>query len=118
MNRKEKNQIKKKLLNEKEEILKKLSEFRNEGKEIEPGVAQDVIDKAESSYAKEFLFELSDAERKLLIQIDNALKKIERDDFGICEMCQKEISIKRLNAVPWTPYCIKCQEKQEKKISQ
>jgi len=46
------------------------------------------------------------------------LKKIERDDFGICEMCQKEISIKRLNAVPWTPYCIKCQEKQEKKTSQ
>jgi len=118
LNRKEKERIKKKLLKEKDEILKKLSEFRNEGKEIEPGVAQDMVDKAESSYTKEFLFELSDTERKLLIQIDNALKKIERDDFGICEMCQKEISIKRLSAVPWTPYCIKCQEKQEKKIFQ
>jgi DnaK suppressor protein len=115
VNRKEKDRIKKKLLQEKKEILKKISEFRNEGKEIEPGIAQDVVDKAESSYAKEFLFELSDTEREILIQIDNALEKIEGDDFGICEMCHKEISSKRLNAVPWTPYCIKCQEKLEKK---
>ncbi len=115
MNRKEKEKIKKKLIREKEEILKKISEFRSEGKEIEPEIAQDVVDKAESSYVKEFLFELSDTERKLLIQIENALKKIERDDFGICEMCGKEISSKRLNALPWTPYCIKCQEKQEEK---
>lgn len=115
MNRKEKDRIKRKLLKEKQEILKKMSEFRNEGKEIEPDVAQDVVDKAESSYAKEFLFELSNTERRLLIQIDNALRKIDSDDFGICEMCGKKISSKRLNAVPWTPYCIKCQEKQEKK---
>lgn len=115
MNRKEKEKIKKKLHKEKEEILKKLSEFRNEGKEIEPEIAQDPGDRAESTYAKEFLFELSDTERKRLIQIDKALKKVEDDDFGKCESCHKEISAKRLDAIPWTPFCIKCQEKQERK---
>lgn len=115
MNRKEKEKIKKKLLKEKEEILKKLSVFRNEGKEIEPEIAQDPGDRAESTYEKEFLFELSDTERKTLIQIDKALKKIDTDDFGKCERCHREISHKRLDAIPWTPLCIKCQEKQEKK---
>ncbi|MBD3413259.1 MAG: hypothetical protein GF421_02375 [Candidatus Aminicenantes bacterium] len=115
MNQKQKDRLKKKLLKEKEEILKKMSEIRSEGKEIEPGIAQDAGDKAESSYAKEFLFELSDTERELLIQIDNALKKIDKDDFGVCEMCQKDISSKRLNAVPWALYCINCQEKEERK---
>jgi len=114
LNRKEKEKIKKKLLKEKEEILKKLNEFRNEGKEIEPEIAQDPGDRAESTYEKELLFELSDTERKLLIQINKALEKIEKDDFGKCEKCHKEISLKRLDAIPWTPLCIKCQEKQEK----
>lgn len=115
LNRKEKEKIKKKLLEEKEEILIKLSEFRNEGKEIGPEIAQDPGDRAESTYEKEFIFELSDAERRRLLQIDKALKKIEEDDFGRCESCHKEISKKRLDAIPWTPFCIKCQEKQERK---
>jgi DnaK suppressor protein len=95
------------------EIVRKLSEFRNESKEVETDIAQDVADKAESSYTKEFLLSLSDAERDLLFQMDAALRRIDRGEFGNCQMCQKEISKKRLNALPWTPFCIDCQEKAE-----
>jgi len=104
---------KRKLVARRNEIVQRLSEFRNESKEVETDVAQDVADKAESSYTKEFLLSLSDAERNQLFQIDAALRRIERNEFGNCQMCQKEISKKRLNALPWTSLCIDCQEKAE-----
>jgi DnaK suppressor protein len=113
MKKKELEVYKKTLVARRNEIVRKLSEFRNESKEVETDIAQDVADKAESSYTKEFLLSLSDAERDLLFQMDAALRRIDRGEFGNCQMCQKEISKKRLNALPWTPFCIDCQEKAE-----
>ncbi len=103
-------------MEKKEEIVAKLSEAYSESREVETGIAQDIADKAESSYTKEFLLSLSDAERKQLFLIDDALKRIEKDEYGICQMCQKNISKKRLNAVPWAPHCIECQEKAEEEF--
>jgi DnaK suppressor protein len=105
------------LTDRRNELVRKLSEFRNESKEVETEVAQDLADKAESSYTKEFLLSLSDAEREQLFQIDAALKRIAKGEFGQCQMCQKEIGKKRLNALPWTPLCIDCQEKAESETS-
>lgn len=113
MNKAEKEKYRKKLLKKKEEIVTKLSEVYNESKEVESGIAQDIVDKAESSYTKEFLLSLSSAERAQLFLIDDALKRLEKDEYGICQMCQKTISKKRLDAVPWAPHCIECQEKAE-----
>jgi DnaK suppressor protein len=117
LNKEEMEVYKKKLVVRRNEIVRKLSEFRNESKEVETDIAQDVADKAESSYTKEFLLSLSDAEREQLFEIDAALKRIERKEFGSCQMCQKEINKKRMNALPWTPYCIECQEKSESETS-
>jgi DnaK suppressor protein len=113
LNKTEREKYKKRLLEKKEEIVAKLSEVYNESKEVESGIAQDIVDKAESSYTKEFLLSLSSAERAQLFLIDEALERLEKDEFGICQMCQKTIIKKRLDAVPWTPYCIECQQKAE-----
>ena len=86
MTKKEKHAYQKTLLAQKEKIVKKLSQLNSESKEVETDIAQDVVDKAESSYTKE---------------------------FGICQMCAKPIGMKRLGALPWTPYCIDCQQKKE-----
>ena len=114
MNKKEKEKYKKKLLKRKNEILDVLSEVYSETKDSEnTGIAMDMADKAESSYTKEFLLSLSDTERKQLQLIDAALGRIEKEDYGICQMCNVKISKKRLDAVPWAPYCIDCQQKAE-----
>jgi DnaK suppressor protein len=42
--------------------------------------------------------------------VEGALSRIESGTFGDCLSCGQEISIKRLNAVPWSRYCITCQE--------
>ncbi|MGA2363240.1 MAG: TraR/DksA family transcriptional regulator [Candidatus Aminicenantales bacterium] len=113
MGKKERDDFRKMLLAKKETIVRKLSELTNESKEMETNVAQDVVDKAETSYTKEFLLSLSDADREQLLLIDEALKRLRREEFGVCQLCQQEIGRKRLEAVPWTRYCIDCQEKAE-----
>ena len=113
MDKKEKETYKNILLKKKNKIIEKLSEAMIEIKEVETGIAQDLVDKADSSYTNEFLLSLSDAERNQILLIDEALKRIESCDYGICQMCDQKISKKRLDIVPWTSYCIKCQEKAE-----
>jgi DnaK suppressor protein len=113
MSKKELNAYGKKLLEKKAEIGHKLSEAYNESKEMETNIAQDLVDKAETSYTKEFLLSLSDTERKQLQMIDGALGRIEKCNYGVCQMCGAQISKKRLDAVPWAPYCIDCQQKSE-----
>ena len=104
-------------MKKKDEIVDKISETINESKEVESGIAQDVADKAESSYTKEFLLSLTNTEREQLLLIDDALKRIDKKELGICQRCGKDIIKKRLDAVPWTPYCIDCQEIEEEESS-
>jgi DnaK suppressor protein len=112
-NKKELDAVSSRLIARRNELVHKLSQFRNESKEVESDVAQDLADKAESSYTKEFLLSLSDGERDELFHIDAAMKRIASGGYGNCQMCQKEIGKKRLAALPWTPLCIECEEKSE-----
>ena len=75
---------------------------------------QDLADKAASAYSKELNFSLSDTERTLLMQIDEAFVRMKAGNYGVCTNCGTTIGEKRLQAVPWTPFCIDCQELQEK----
>ena len=113
LDKKEKDRYKKMLQEKKQEISHLLSEFSNDTKQVDTGIAQDVGDKAESSYTKEFLLSLSDKERRQLLLIDAALKRIDDGNFGVCQACEKVIKKKRLSVVPWAPLCIECQEKEE-----
>jgi DnaK suppressor protein len=113
MNKKEKQEFRKTLADKKDRIVRKLSEVINESKEVETNVAQDVVDKAESSYTKEFLLSLSDGEREQLLLIDEALRRLDKEGFGICQNCGKEIGKKRLANLPWAANCIDCQQKFE-----
>ena len=51
-----------------------------------------------------------DRESNLLRNVRGGLRRIKEGTFGICAHCEEEISPKRLAAVPWTAYCIQCQE--------
>jgi DnaK suppressor protein len=117
LTKKELDEYRKKLVARRNDLVHKLSEFRNESKQVESDIAQDLADKAESSYTKEFLLSMSDTERDELLHIDAAMKRIDKKEFGNCLMCQKEISKKRLTYLPWTPLCIECEEKAETEIA-
>ena len=79
---------------------------------------QDLADKAASAYSKELNFSLSDSERNLLMAIEEAFGRMREGSYGTCTNCGNVIGEKRLQAVPWTPFCIDCQELQEKGLLQ
>lgn len=75
----------------------------------------DEIDLASSEYTQSMVFRLRDREKFLLRKIEKALDRIREGTFGICERCEEEINLKRLEARPVTTLCIRCKEEQEKK---
>lgn len=74
----------------------------------------DEVDLASSESDQNMSIRLRDRERILLRKIDKALKKIETDEYGVCESCGEEISARRLEARPVTDLCIRCKEEQER----
>lgn len=84
-----------------------------EGIEIEK--SPDALDEVQRASEREFAIRTLDRESALLRNVRAALQRIDQDQFGICLHCEEDISIKRLNAVPWTPYCIECQEQYDRK---
>ncbi len=116
MDKKKVEAFKKRLETRQQELRKMASRTQQDGRSADEDVAQDIADKAASSYTKEFLFHQSNADRQLLQMVENALARIREGSFGECISCGKEINSKRLEAVPWTRHCIECQEKLEKGI--
>jgi len=76
------------------------------GVEPEP----DTVDQAASRSEKESLLQRSNQEQQLLRAINSALGRIRDGTYGKCLSCGKQIDGNRLAAVPWTPYCIPCEE--------
>jgi RNA polymerase-binding transcription factor len=113
MDQKKMKAFREKLIAKKQEILEVYAKTKTYGQQADQEASQDIADKASNSYTKEFLFSLSNAERELLQQVDEALARIEDRRFGVCLSCEDEVNLKRLEAVPWARHCVPCQEKQE-----
>jgi len=123
LNKKELAEFKKIVLKRKDEInneIKHISEdtLKKSQKEASgdiSGYTYHMADVATDNYDREFSLGLASNDRKLIYELDDALKRIEEGSFGICQSCGCSISKTRLKAVPQARFCIKCQEKKEKR---
>jgi DnaK suppressor protein len=70
----------------------------------------DALDEVQLAGERELAIRNLDREANLLRQVRDALRRIARGSYGVCLHCEEEIKPKRLDAVPWTKYCIRCQE--------
>jgi DnaK suppressor protein len=113
MDKKRLDYYKKKLTTRRDELLRGIARTQQEGREADEDPTVDLADKAANSYTKEFLFGQTHNDRTLLQLVDDALDRIDDNSFGECISCHEELQQKRLEAVPWTRYCIACQEKKE-----
>jgi len=95
------------------ELRRMVTRIEQDGRAVDEDSAQDIADRAASSYTKEFLFHQSNNDRQLLQMVEGALSRMREGEFGECISCGREIDPKRLEAVPWTRHCIECQEKLE-----
>ncbi len=106
--------MRKKLLVKREELLVDLQKNREVSDESVEESAQDMADRATSSYMREFAYSLSEADRKILVLIEEALTRLDTGTYGTCVNCAQTVQEKRLEAVPWARHCIDCQELQDK----
>ena len=113
MDKKKLETFKKRLEERQQSLRKAVTRTEEDGRVADQDTAQDIADRAASSYTKEFLFSQSNNDRQLLQMVETALQRIREGAFGECSSCGSEINPKRLEAVPWTRYCIACQEKVE-----
>ncbi len=104
-------EIKDKLITEKESLLRKLS---NKNLSIDDSEMPDPVDLAVTNYSKNVMLSVSENESRQLMLINDALERIEDGEYGLCQNCEEEIVEKRLNAVPWAKYCLACQELDER----
>lgn len=79
-----------------------------------PDDTRDVADQAVAGYQKELLFSQGTVRNAQLRLVRQALERLAEGTFGDCVRCSQKIGAKRIDALPWTPYCIDCQELIEK----
>ena len=72
--------------------------------------APDALDEVQLAGERELAIRNLDRDSNMLRQIRRAWARIADGSYGVCLHCEEDISPKRVNAVPWAAYCIKCQE--------
>ncbi len=110
------------LLKQKSRILKSLGQLEETAENNLRGNASDTVgvpthiaELSSDAVEKDLEINLTSSESNILQLIEEALKKISQKKYGRCEICNKPIPVKRLKAIPYTKYCIKCQNNIEKK---
>lgn len=103
--------IKEKLIAEREILIEKL---KGNDLSVDDSETPDPVDLAVRNYSKNVMLAVSENESRQLALIDEALLRIEDEEYGPCQNCQNDIQPKRLEAIPWARYCLSCQELLEK----
>ena len=102
------------LKEKRESVIQRARETMAQDMTLDSSDLPDEMDLASSEYMQSFTFRLRGRERFFLQKIEKALRKMDEDEFGICEECEEPISLKRLEARPETELCIRCKEDQER----
>ncbi len=99
-------------------LNQRIQELRSEaGKTVEDMEVDetfpDPTDRASMESNRNSVLRIRDRERKLIFKIEEALRRLDNGEYGICEECGEKIGIERLKARPVTTLCIECKSSQE-----
>jgi DnaK suppressor protein len=100
-------EIKEKLIVERDILIEKL---KGNDLSVDDSETPDPVDLAVRNYSKNVMLAVSENESRQLALIDEALLRIDDEEYGPCQNCQNDINPKRLAAIPWARYCLSCQE--------
>jgi RNA polymerase-binding transcription factor len=110
-------EYKRRLRAQEQELLARTARSGANAREVEDESARDAADESVADEMKAEQFTEAEADRVLLTQIRDALGRIEAGTFGACLVDGQPIEPKRLDASPWTPYCLKHQQLLEQKTT-
>ena len=110
------------LLNERRKILKEMGHLENTVLKVNPrdsagdlsGYSFHMADAGTDAMEREKAFLFASAEGRTLLEINEALRRVYRGEYGVCESCGQPIARARLEAMPHARLCVPCKEKEER----
>ena len=108
------NQVREQLLRMRAELLREVSESYATCRELGQDGVADIGDMSANAYSRDMLFNLSEAQRQRIRDIEAALERIDRGEYGVCMHCGEVIAPRRLEVRPFSRYCIDCKTEIEK----
>jgi len=111
---KEFEKVKKQLIDEREALLKEVQASYETCRELGQDGVPDIGDMSSVTYSRDVLFNLSATQKQRINDIDAALERIDKGEYGICMECEEEISPRRMEVRPFSRYCIECKTDIEK----
>jgi RNA polymerase-binding transcription factor DksA len=120
MNKRDLLKYEKRLLEEKTRIIKQrgftdsmLVRPEQESSNLNASTPSDTAEQGYDTYQRELASRMASDQTKVMIEVDEALRRIELKTYGVCEICGKPIARARLDVVPYSRYDMKCLKKKE-----
>lgn len=102
------------LLELREQLLKQMSGLAKESAQEMAGYSLHMADSGTDNFDRDFALSLLSSDQDAIYEIEEALKRIEKDTYGICELTGKPIPKARLEAIPWARFTVQAQAQLER----
>jgi RNA polymerase-binding transcription factor DksA len=102
------------LLELRERLLNQMNGLAKESAEELAGYSLHMADSGTDNFDRDFALSLLSSDQDAIYEIEEALKRIEKNTYGICELTGKQIPKARLEAIPWTRFTVEAQAQLER----
>lgn len=105
--------FKQRLRDKERELVAEITRLEGEARASGEAEVRDPMDEATSSQSASETLEEQSLASQTLIQVQDALRRIEDGTYGKCIACGRQLGAARLEAIPWAAYCLEDQERQD-----
>jgi DnaK suppressor protein len=102
------------LLELREQLLHQMNGLAKESAQELPGYSLHMADSGTDNFDRDFALSLLSSDQDAVYEIEEALKRIEKKTYGVCELTGKTIPKARLEAIPWTRFTVEAQAQLER----
>ena len=102
------------LLDLREQLLGQMNGLAKESAQELPGYSLHMADSGTDNFDRDFALSLLSSDQDAVYEIEEALKRIEKKTYGVCELTGKTIPKSRLEAIPWTRFTVEAQAQLER----
>jgi len=102
------------LLELREQLLRQMNGLAKESAQEMAGYSLHMADSGTDNFDRDFALSLLSSDQDAIYEIEEALKRIEKNTYGICELTGKPIPKTRLEAIPWTRFTVQAQAQLER----
>ena len=102
------------LLDLRDRLLNQMNGLAKESAEEMPGYSLHMADSGTDNFDRDFALSLLSSDQDAIYEIEEALKRIEKNTYGVCELTGKTIPKTRLAAIPWTRFTVEAQGQLER----